>query len=440
MFIAIDDTDSPDRMCTTYLVLRMIYESKLDVIGNPRLVRLNPNIRFKTRGNGAVVLHLGHGTGRSHRIGDIHGKPIMSYDREIGSPDASDLMEIARNLVEEYSVTDYYSTHPGIVVSDHPLDRSFYRRALEEEIPVSDAEKFIKDSGASFYKLKDGHGIVGSAAALAWPSERYTYEMLAYRYPTPLAMQRDEKMMLASMADRYEGTFNNVDLRNEYPAIFPHPKTPVIYGIRGFYQHSLLEASDAINETGHIDYEGRIIFITNQGTDDHIIHDPDDIEDLHSYALTGQVVSDPISVPGGHYFLKFSYRKRYITAAAFEPTKEFRSIFSRLRSGDLVTFYGSYVNGNLNVEKMIVHTVAKIYRTENPVCNVCGVRTISKGQSDFRCPKCGRRYRSRDFVEVPRDITPGKYDVPVVARRHLSMPFEIEERFNMLSMTNNPEG
>ncbi|KAA8923441.1 tRNA(Ile)(2)-agmatinylcytidine synthase [Thermoplasma sp.] len=429
MFIAIDDTDSPDRMCTTYLVMRMIEESKLDLIGNPYLVRLNPNIRFKTRGNGAVVLRLGHGRGISQKIGEVHGKPVMSYEEESGTVDTFDLMEIAKNLVEEYAVADYPSTHPGIVISDHRLDTSFYRRALEEEIPVSEAERFITNSGASFYKMKEGHGIVGSAAALAWPSERYTYEILEYRYPVPVPMDKEKEMRLASMADGFEGTFNNVDLRNEYAAIFPHPKTPVIYGIRGFNQHSLMEASDAINEAGEIEHDGRIVFRTNQATDDHIIKDPDRIEELHSYALRGYVVSDPISVPGGHYFLKFSYRDRYLTAAAFEPTKEFRSVFSKLKNGDLVTFYGSYVNGNLNVEKMIVHSVARVYRMENPVCSSCSIRTVSKGRNDFRCPRCGKRYRSRDFVEVLRNITPGRYDVPVVARRHLSMPFEIEERF-----------
>ncbi|PYB68806.1 tRNA(Ile2) 2-agmatinylcytidine synthetase [Thermoplasma sp. Kam2015] len=434
MFLAIDDTDSPESMCTTYLALKLIEESKLDIIGDPWLVRLNPNIRFKTRGNGAIVLRLGYGKGRTRIIGDVQGKPVLSYEDEYRPADASDLMEIAEDLVSEYAVTDYYTTHPGIVVSERQLDENFYWKALEEEISVATAEKFISGSNAIFHKIKEGHGIVGSAAAMAWPARRYTYEVLEYAYPRPPDMPKETKLRLAAMADSFEGTFNNIDVRNAYPAIFPHPKTPVIYGIRGFKDDLLLAASDAINEAGSISYEGRLVFKTNQATDDHIIHEPENIEDLHSYSLKGYVESDPIAVPGGHYFLKFRYRDRSLTAAAFEPTKEFRSTFSKLRTGDSVSFYGSYVNGNLNVEKMIIHSIAKTYRMENPICHKCGTRTISKGQHDFRCPKCGARYRSREFVEIKRDVSPGRYDVPVIARRHLSMPFEIEGLFAVQSM------
>mgnify|MGYP001626367710 CR=1 FL=1 len=105
-----------------------------------------------------------------------------------------------------------------------------------------------------------------------------------------------------------------------------------------------------------------------------------------------------------------------------------------------MSFYGSYVNGNLNVEKMIIHSIARTYKMENPVCDKCGTRTISKGQHDFRCPKCGARYQSREFVEIKRDVSPGRYDVPVIARRHLSMPFEIEGFFAVQSMLQQNKG
>ena len=37
MYVAIDDTDSQDRMCTTYLIYEIISRSKYDVIGDPEL-------------------------------------------------------------------------------------------------------------------------------------------------------------------------------------------------------------------------------------------------------------------------------------------------------------------------------------------------------------------------------------------------------------------
>ncbi len=64
MFVAIDDTDSQDRMCTTYLIYRIIAEGRYDIIDDPQLVRLNPNIGYKTRGNGALNICLGKGGGK----------------------------------------------------------------------------------------------------------------------------------------------------------------------------------------------------------------------------------------------------------------------------------------------------------------------------------------------------------------------------------------
>ncbi|MEM0501968.1 MAG: DNA-binding protein, partial [Thermoplasmata archaeon] len=51
MWIGVDDTDSSEGMCTTYLAPQILLKLNLDLIGFPRLVRLNPNIPWKTRGN-----------------------------------------------------------------------------------------------------------------------------------------------------------------------------------------------------------------------------------------------------------------------------------------------------------------------------------------------------------------------------------------------------
>ncbi len=80
MYVAIDDTDSQDRMCTTYLIYEIISRSKYDVIGDPELVRLNPNIGYKTRGNGALNINLGKGTGKKSIIGKTNGKYVYSYE------------------------------------------------------------------------------------------------------------------------------------------------------------------------------------------------------------------------------------------------------------------------------------------------------------------------------------------------------------------------
>src|SRR3970282_1058864 len=64
LYLAVDDTDSRNGMCTTFLATELVRAlSAWDLIGFPRLVRLNPNVPWKTRGNGAICLRLGRGRG-----------------------------------------------------------------------------------------------------------------------------------------------------------------------------------------------------------------------------------------------------------------------------------------------------------------------------------------------------------------------------------------
>ena len=74
MFVAADDTDSMRGNCTTYLATEIIRElvidGDLDLIGFPRLVRLNPAIPWKTRGNGSLVMRFGRGVG-DRAIGNL---------------------------------------------------------------------------------------------------------------------------------------------------------------------------------------------------------------------------------------------------------------------------------------------------------------------------------------------------------------------------------
>ena len=80
MFVAADDTDSMRGNCTTFLATEIIREltinGNLNLIGNPRLVRLNPATPWKTRGNGSLVMRFGKGIGKKTFIGCIQGKKL----------------------------------------------------------------------------------------------------------------------------------------------------------------------------------------------------------------------------------------------------------------------------------------------------------------------------------------------------------------------------
>ena len=51
--------------------------------------------------------------------------------------------------------------------------------------------------------------------------------------------------------------------------------------------------------------------------------------------------------------------------------------------------------------------------------------TTNRGRNDFRCPSCGARYSLPEYVRINRNIIEGYYEVPVTARRHLSMPLRL---------------
>ena len=63
LHIGIDDTDSKQHGCTTYissLIIKKLLQLKAEFIDYPNLIRLNPNVPWKTKGNAAVALRFKH--------------------------------------------------------------------------------------------------------------------------------------------------------------------------------------------------------------------------------------------------------------------------------------------------------------------------------------------------------------------------------------------
>ena len=62
LHIGFDDTDSINGRCTThlsYLISNMLIRKfHVEFVDFPLLIRLNPNVPLKTRGNGAICLRI----------------------------------------------------------------------------------------------------------------------------------------------------------------------------------------------------------------------------------------------------------------------------------------------------------------------------------------------------------------------------------------------
>src|SRR5881409_856775 len=93
--IGIDDTDSKLGGCTSYtatLIVDELRKKKLAPSDFPWLVRLNPNIPWKTRGNGALAIHL---VADSNRIEEVK--------------------QLALSIVEKSSDPSIPATDPAVV-------------------------------------------------------------------------------------------------------------------------------------------------------------------------------------------------------------------------------------------------------------------------------------------------------------------------------------
>ena len=412
LHVGIDDTDSAEGMCTTYLtciILNQLKEIGIQPLDYPRLIRLNPFARYKTRGNGA-----------------------LSFVVELNSRDEVDTVEkIVLENVEKYSMFDGVNTNPGVVFYEGEITqkmRDYAINAIYKIYTIEYAENFAKEIGARIYKFKKGRGIIGSIAAMSLELTDETFECLAYRVPENIGLKRqlDEESIYKMNDETYPETFDNIDLEGGYTAIEPHTPCPVLYGIRGNTPEIVEKAHNMVISNEEIaDY---CIFRTNQHTDMHI-QTGIKIKDMINnscYQFDAVVSENPHDIEGGHVFFNVDDGTGVIECAAFEPTKSFRNIIRKLRVGDEVTIYGGLnENHTLNIEKFKLNKIATQYKYLNPICN-CGKRMKSAGKNKgFKCPKCGEKLRDDAKIKEPiirNDINVGFYEVPTEARRHLSKP------------------
>ncbi|MGP6219757.1 TiaS agmantine-binding domain-containing protein [Caldiplasma sukawensis] len=423
--LAFDDTDSRTAGCTTHIAFDMISSRMIVPSNYPSLVRLNPNIPYKTRGNGAICITMDDAE-ENKTIGYSGGKKIVTGSFKT---EPETLLNMAVEEIEKFYIRDDENTNPGIVVSDHFFHASLYHRGLEETLSIEQVEKYLSKEKALYYKFKNGRGLIGASCALSWDKKRVTYEILTYRYPKPEHIDVDLKRLIGRIAESYDSTFNNVDGEDGKVALFPVERTPVIFGIRGTNPEDLLQIVDEIKMINEKVVRDAVIFASNQGTDDHIQMDPDCLIDGQSYSFEGIVTRKPIRWRGGHVHFSMKWKNGEVGIVCFEPSKSFRNYVERLLPGDQVRVYGSYDNGNIKLEKINIIEQATVYKREPPKCRICGKKCENRGGAIYRCSSC-RREMLPDYNLVRRDDIRGKFEPPVYARRHLSMPWKLEGRFS----------
>ena len=255
MHIGFDDTDSTKGGCTTYLaavLIEKLAHFNVCFTDYPLLVRLNPNVPWKTRGNGALCLRF-------------------TYKSEF----EDQIKEAAMALWEEQSAVGEKGTDPGIVflkATSIPAElTAFSKKAETTIVTLKEAMALIKKFGAEASGFNSCRGIIGALAAIGETLDcDHTYELIAYRTPENLGTIRrvDESTIFQMDKQTLPYTFNNVDSEKGRVIITPRGPDPILMGIRGESAPIVKRAYEIVKPLEPV--ERWVIFRSNQGTDAHL--------------------------------------------------------------------------------------------------------------------------------------------------------------------------
>jgi tRNA(Ile2)-agmatinylcytidine synthase len=420
MHIGIDDTDSRKGGCTTYLaavLVEKLVKFRVKFLDYPRLIRLNPNVPWKTRGNGALCLSL-------------------VYCTEL----EEEIKKTARTLWEKHSAISERGTDPGIVFYKNrqiPTElKTFSKKTETSIVTLKEAMTLIKKFHAEAIGCNSKRGIIGALAAIGETLEDdYTYELIAYRTPENLRTKRrvDEASIFEMDRLTLPYTFNNVDMEKGRVVITPRGPDPILLGIRGETPTAVKRAYEMVKLLEPV--ERWMIFRSNQGTDTHLkqVDTLSKTDPYCSVVAKGTVSKTPRIIPLRHVIFAIKDETAEVDCAAYEPTGNLRKIARELLVGDNIEVYGAVHKPTptkpltINLEKINILNLHPKILVENPFCPNCGKRLKSMGKNQgVRCEKCGSRFadlRKKETL-VPRTIKAGLYLTSTRSQRHLTKPLQ----------------
>ena len=417
MHIGFDDTDSPRMGCTTYiaaLLVEKLHKLEASFVDYPNLVRLNPNVPWKTRGNGALCLR------------------IMCPENLV-----EEIKEIVVDTIEENADLEYAGTDPGAVflLGEVPEKiKAFAKKTIQGVVKMEEALKLLKEFSGEAVGFKQGRGIIGGLAAIGETLEGdHTFEIIAYRTQENRGTPRRVEAASVVEMDRKTAplTFNNVDPETGRVLITPRGPDPILYGIRGEDAEAVKQGHEMVSSREEV--ERWVIFRTNHGTDAHLrkVRSISGVQPFNPVVVRGVVDREPKVIPGSHVIFSVKDETRHVDCAAYEPTGNLRKVAKRLIVGDVVEAYGGVRPASskhpmtVNLEKLRILKMAPKIVFRNPLCPQCGKRMKSMGKGKgFRCDKCGFRSSNLQKISVKgeRSLKEGLYVTPPRSQRHLTKP------------------
>lgn len=408
--LGLDSTDSPSGGCTTHTASKILDELQksdptINFIGYPRLIRLNPNIPIKTRGNAAISISI-ETTLEPSKVFEI-AKSIVIADKDA-------------NLGEPHK-------KPGLVMKVGELEKNeIYSQGLQTVLTL---ENIGFSKLVDSYYPENANGLIGALCALYSDlSEDHTYELITYRKPASLGTDREIKINQLIKADKqFKSTFSSLDHNSNRELIAPSGPDPVFCGVRAnstFELHSFLNSLQ-IDEK----LDSWTVFKSNQATDSHVNSPLSEISPYNVFSGELTIVSKPEELQGGHLKIAARVNNQSIVCMAFEPTKNLRNIVRVLIPSDRIYAHGNIRQNKFGIslafEYFMISHLAQDIESYSPKCN-CGTTMKSAGRfKGYKCPSCKTQSMIPQIVTKARNpnlfINQRVYASPS-AQRHLTKP------------------
>ncbi|MDB3879237.1 DUF1743 domain-containing protein [bacterium] len=389
-WLGLDDTDSLKGGCTTEVLFRLLNDLPDDVsFRTPRLVRLWPFAKQRTRGNAAVAVEL---------ITENESELLIHLDKWWQQH-----IESLKGVLgtSDHSERTQYPADPGMIwTSESMTDEAFYKSAVSSEIELQNVPEVTRYWG--------GNGRIGATAAVLWPATQCTYEAIAWRSNEAEGRRQLDEVALAEVED-LKDTFLCRNPKLGTSLLAPRGNSPVLFGIRSWTKDGAQHALDILEQGNDTEpSKGSLVFQTNQATGDHLE------EPVEAYVRSKSILKK------GHVVLETTQG----TWMAFRQSGHIALLSQWVIKGDLL------IGNGLRDEDDVLHlellkVKKSISEQKRPICVRCNKSMKSMGKNQgLRCKRCNLT-SDRGWVEVER-IPPFQNWVqpPPSSRRHLSKPLE----------------
>ena len=389
-WLGLDDTDSLKGGCTTEVLFRLLNDLPDDVsFRTPRLVRLWPFAKQRTRGNAAVAVEL---------ITENESELLIHLDKWWQQH-----VESLKGVLgtSDHSERTQYPADPGMIwTSESMTDEAFYKSAVSSEIELQNVPEVTRYWG--------GNGRIGATAAVLWPATQCTYEAIAWRSNEAEGRRQLDEVALAEVED-LKDTFLCRNPKLGTSLLAPRGNSPVLFGIRSWTKDGAQHALDILEQGNDTEpTKGSLVFQTNQATGDHLE------VPVEAYVRSKSILKK------GHVVLETTQG----TWMAFRQSGHIALLSQWVIKGDLL------IGNGLRDEDDVLHlellkVKKSISEQKRPLCVRCNKSMKSMGKNQgLRCKRCNLT-SDRGWVEVER-IPPFQNWVqpPPSSRRHLSKPLE----------------